>query len=479
MKVLLIIFMALFVDKSWATAPRLFCHGDGIRSTLFYWNGKVSFEFVDIEFQTPKYLDSYLACTNFIFKLKGKDRHRKIRYAPLLNSLRKNFIRFADDEKELFYNYCQRDPSCRVKFPYSLLNLGIFWNQLVYKPEAATCDDKRPAISPTVIKLPDPFSNFKLWELPEKDLIKEFWKVANEQTHEKIIISAMTYSLDFLEALKIKYQGSSTRIFILTSFNMMSLDERMTKTLSNLPPNIIFLPIFQSTQEPFSHHQKGAIFFSKEERTVVWNSSNFRKYETFKLVDLGMTAVNSELGNLLANRWMRSAATSCQDIEAMNCNLFTRFSNSPRELELWKSIAFQSCAQIPPSSPLVTGSEQTVQDVLISLISEAKKSIHIHTHVFGNSIILKKLQEAQARGIDVKVMGGKPSRFNPRLNWIKFNLNTKEHHAKFMIVDESRFIWGTGNFTTTSLSNQREDFFYGSNPEILAALKRYFEMSWN
>jgi HKD family nuclease len=478
MKVMLIIFLSIFVKTACATSPRLFCHGDGIRSTLFYWNGKVSFEFVDIEFQTPKYLDSYLACTNFIFKLKGKDRHRKIRYAPLLNSLRKNFVRFADEEKAVFYDYCQRDPSCRVKFPYSLLDLGIFWNQLVHKPETSTCDDKRPAIVPTIIKLPEVLTNFKLWQLPEQDLIKEFWRVANERPHDKILISAMTYSLDFLEALKIKYQGSSTKIFILTSFNMMSLDERMTKTLTDLPPNLIFIPIFQSTQEPFSHHQKGAIFFNKDQSTVVWNSSNFRKYETFKLVDLGMTAISSELGNQLANRWLKSALTSCQDIEAMNCNLFTRFSNSPRELDLWKSITLQSCAQIP-SLPQEPTSEQTVQDLLIGLIFSAKKSIHIHTHVFGNSMILKKLQEAQTRGIDVKIMGGKPSRFNPKLDWVKFNLNTKEHHAKFMIVDDSSFVWGTGNFTTTSLSNQREDFFYGSNPEILAALKRYFEMSWN
>jgi hypothetical protein len=477
MKFLFIILTIFFTPQAFSKDHKLFCHGDGLRSTLFYWDTKISFEFVDIEFVGPEYLESYLACTNFLSSISHQDRNRKIVYAPLINSFRKNFVRFADDEKSLFYHLCQEDKTCRVKFPYSLLRPGIFLDQIFNKRDILSCEDDRPLLKPSAFKFPDHISSIKFWELPKIDLIKEFWKAANAQSHDKIVISAMTFSLDFLNALKIKYQKSATMVYVLASFNMMSMDDRITKTLANMPPNIIFLPIFQNSQEPFSHHQKGAVLIKQDKATVIWNSSNFRKYETNKLVDLGMTIDDFQWGTILSDGWMKTAALSCSETKAMNCNLQARFSNSPEILKFWQTTTEKSCSNLSlldKSIPIVKSS----QDLILELIANSKKSIHVHTHILGDSLILRSLKEAHARGIDVKIVGGKVSKFRPEYNWIRFNSSNREYHAKFIIFDEKIFFWGTGNITKTSFSNRREDAFYGSHPEVLNKLKNYFDASW-
>jgi len=258
----------------------------------------------------------------------------------------------------------------------------------------------------------------------------------------------------------------------------MSLDENITLTLKDLPPNILFIPIFQSSQSPHSHHQKGAVFIGKKKTTLIWNASNFRRYETHKLVDIGITITDSQLANIFTQRWINTAFTSCSEVKTINCNLQTRFSNSPKELDFWKSMTDRNCQQLPDAGkPLAK--TLNAEDLILDLISKAKKTIYVHTHIFGNSLILKKFKEAQARGIDVKIIGGKPSTFNPQLPWVKFKLEKHEYHAKFMLFDDTTFIWGTGNITKSSLNNHREDFFYGSNPKILSKLKKYFEMSWH
>jgi hypothetical protein len=477
MKILFIVLTFILCNSAFSNDHKLFCHGDGIRSTLFYWDTKNSFEFVDIEFMGPEYLESYLACTNFLSLISDHDRNRKITYAPLINSFKRNFVRFADSEKSLFYQLCQKDKTCRVKFPYSLLRPNVFWDQVFHKKDILSCEDNRAILKPLAFKFPDHLKNITFWKLPKIDLIKEFWKAANAQSHDKIIISAMTFSLDFLNALKIKYQKSSTLVYILASFNMMSMDDRITNTLADLPPNIIFIPIFQNSQEPFSHHQKGAVLFKQDKATVIWNSSNFRKYETNKLVDIGMTTDDYQWGRILSDGWIKTAALSCFETKAMNCNLQARFSNSPEVLKFWKTITEKSCSNISLQEKSIPASKNS-QDLILELIANAKSTIHIHTHILGNSLILSSLKEAHARGIDVKIVGGKVSKLRPKANWIRFISSNREYHAKFMIFDDKTFFWGTGNITKTSFNNRREDSFYGSNPEVLYELKNYFEASW-
>lgn len=469
-------FYILYAPQSFSADEKLFCHGDGVRSTLFYSDGNRSYEFVDIQFLGPKYLEHYLACTNFLFSLKNKNRNRKISFSPLLNTIKKSLIRFSGSDKTLFYDLCQKDKNCEIIFPYSLLEPAIFYRQITQDKSPQKCDETQPIKSPLPIKISDTLKSIHFWDLPKHDLINQFWKTANSDIHDKIILSSMTFSLTFLDQLINRYKDSPTQIYLLTSFNIMSMDDRILKNLAKLPSNFHFIPIYQSSMEPYSHHQKGAIFFSKNGPTVIWNSSNFRKYESQKLFDIGMTVSDKEFSEILLNRWMMTAHTSCAEIKYRNCSLNLRYSSSPQALSLWEAVTEKGCARLPAMTES-KHTDPTALELVLGLITKAKKSILVHSHVTGNSLILEQLKLAHERGIDVKMIAGKPTKaFN--IPWLKIILDKREHHAKFMIIDDTTFLWGTGNITKTSFDNQREDFFYGKNAEIISKLKLYFEASW-
>jgi hypothetical protein len=478
MKILLILVLFFLSNQSYSTnAPRLFCHGDGIRSSLFFWDGKQSNEFVDIEFSTPNYINSYLACTSFLFSLQNKDRQRKIKHKELLNSFQRNFSRFIDEDKAYFYSLCLKDFSCKVRFPYSLLEPRIFFSQLTStKLKIPDLKDKK-ITDPTSIPFSHNKEDIRFWKLPEVDLIKEFWDVTSTGTPSKIYLSSMTYSINFLKDLAQKFKDKKTFITIYASFNMMALEENITEAIKDLPPNILFIPIFQTSQEPYSFHQKGAIVFNNQKSTLVWTSSNFRRYETNKLYDIGMTLEDSNLSKLLANRWSQTAYNSCFDSDSINFNLKLRFYNFPEEYVFWNNLVRNNCNKLTTSTSITLNSKPILK-VVIDLITNAKYSIDLHSHVLGNSEIIQKLIEMEKRGIKIRLIGGKTTKFNFARPWVRYKRTDPQHHAKFIIIDNSFFVWGTGNFTKTSLSNQREDYFIGSQTQIIKQLLEYFEKSW-
>jgi hypothetical protein len=457
--------------------PSLFCHGDGSRSSLFFWDGKRSYEFADIEFIIPDYLDHYLACTNFLFKLNSQDRKRVIKVEPLLNSFNKSFARFAKEEKSLFYNYCLKDQNCHIKFPYSLLEPKVFWNQTFKKESPISFEENEDLLKPKAIKFPDDLKIVYFWDLPEVDFIKEFWRLAKKQKNDRIVLSAMTFSMDFLKEISHYFKNTKTEIIILASFNIMALEHELTTFLYQKPQNIIFIPIYQTSKAPFSHHQKGAIFYHQKASTLIWTSSNFRRYETTKLKDIGMTIQDQDFASTFAARWMDTASTSCQSTKAISNNLNVRFSNHPNELFFWRKLTKESCSKVLPPNRVLENQEN-VDQLILRRILMAKKTIYVHTHILGNGPVFHALKDVQSKGIDVKIVIGKPSRFTPDLPWLRVINSDKEYHAKFIIIDNSTFIWGTGNITKTSLNNQREDYFHGHHEKVLIKLNKYFEDSW-
>jgi hypothetical protein len=471
------ISIMLIPFKVFSANKKLFCSGDGIRSSLFYSDGRNSYEFVDIQFSGPKHLESYLACTNYLFLIQNKDRFRKIKYVALLNSANKSLVRFADSEKALFYKLCLKDINCEVKFPYSLLEPKIFLKQLTSKKQPLDCDDSRPITQPTPIEMSSELQKIEFWELPKEDLVKQFWKISNQGQYNKIIISTMTFSLSFLKDLIRKFGETETNIYLLTSFNIMSMDDGLLRIISKLPKNIHLIPIYQSSQEPYSHHQKGAIFLSSKKPIVIWNSANFRRFETRQLFDLGITVSDQQFADALLTRWMTTAEKSCNEVKYRDCSLRLRYSSSPPSEAIWQAVTKKGCDELPAFSSTKLDSPKAM-GLVLALISSAKKSIHVHSHIFGNSLILAELKKAQANGLDVKVVVGKSGK-NFNLPWVKTIKLVREHHAKFLVIDDTTFFWGTGNMTKTSFNNQREDFFYGKSPQIISKLKDYFEKSWS
>jgi hypothetical protein len=478
MKIYLIFLILFLCEKTFSkNDPRLFCHGDGIRSSLFFWDGNQSYEFVDIEFITPNYIDSYLACTSFLFRLPAKDRQRVIKHKDLLNSFQRNLSRFLDDDRSLFYSLCIKDFSCKVRFPYSLLEPQILFWQLRNRKPSISSFHERKVTGPTPISFLDRKEDIEFWKLPKVDFIKEFWDVTKSSTPTKISLSSMTYSTEFLYELSRRFKDKNTPITIFASFNMMVLEEEITKTIRNLPPNILFIPIFQTPEEPYSFHQKGAIIFYKQNSKFIWTSSNFRRYETNKLIDLGMTLNSAIISQSIEDRWNQTALDSCNNTESIDFNLRLRFYNFPGEYVFWKELVKRNCNKLTasPRSPVFT---KPLLKVVLDMIKNAKFSIDVHTHILGNSEILQRLIEMERGGIKVRIVGGKMTRFNLEKPWIRYIRSDPQHHAKFILIDNSFFVWGTGNFTKTSLSNQREDFFIGSHAQIINQLREYFDESW-
>ena len=143
--------------------------------------------------------------------------------------------------------------------------------------------------------------------------------------------------------------------------------------------------------------------------------------------------------------------------------------------------------------------EAGVQPIL-SAIQSAKKSIWLEMYLLTDHNVLRALEEAANRGIDVRVMlephpfggGSSPARTLDQLNaaGVKAQPSSPAFsltHEKGMIIDGTTVYIMTSNFTRSALggssgsngiSNREYDIIDGNSVDV-AAITAIFEADWN
>ncbi|MBC7541418.1 MAG: phosphatidylserine/phosphatidylglycerophosphate/cardiolipin synthase family protein [Candidatus Sericytochromatia bacterium] len=129
------------------------------------------------------------------------------------------------------------------------------------------------------------------------------------------------------------------------------------------------------------------------------------------------------------------------------------------------------------------------KELVLSEIAGAKRSIHVTMYEFGDAEIAKALAAAYQRGIDVRVMldpkgdrlkkygvGALPNgipnvmparellKVGAQVRWFKPWRVNQELHMKAMVVDGTRLVAGSTNWTPNAFRNFRETSFVCAGP---------------
>ena len=135
--------------------------------------------------------------------------------------------------------------------------------------------------------------------------------------------------------------------------------------------------------------------------------------------------------------------------------------------------------------------------VVVDAIRGARKSVWLEIYLLSDRNVIRALEEAANRGIDVRVMlephpvggGGSPMRTIDQLNAAGAKAQTTSSsftltHEKGLIIDGTTAFIMTSNFTRSALGgsravSNREYDIIDTNPEDVQAVSGIFNADWN
>nr|WP_321267795.1 phospholipase D-like domain-containing protein [uncultured Sulfurimonas sp.] len=112
------------------------------------------------------------------------------------------------------------------------------------------------------------------------------------------------------------------------------------------------------------------------------------------------------------------------------------------------------------------------QNEIEKLINNSNQSIEIAMYNFGHKKIAKLLDEAQKRGVEVKVFYGKKD-----VNFKNIDAKTVDRklHTKIAIFDKKTVVFGSPNWTKKSFKNNYEVLYITDDAKLLAKFNEFFK----
>jgi len=127
-----------------------------------------------------------------------------------------------------------------------------------------------------------------------------------------------------------------------------------------------------------------------------------------------------------------------------------------------------------------------VEFLMTSYITDANYSVDIALYNFDSELILNALIDARLRGVVVRVVGDYNEINTPgyqKLFLNNFNViagNTKGiQHNKFMVIDSSMLITGTGNFTYSGFNLNNNNFIFIKDNKLADHYQREFTQMYS
>ncbi len=126
------------------------------------------------------------------------------------------------------------------------------------------------------------------------------------------------------------------------------------------------------------------------------------------------------------------------------------------------------------TAPEIPGSTEA-RDRIASAIASARTRIVMYCYDLDEAEILRALVEARARGVKVEITGSPDQTYAEAFAAglaIQIRPRSGLQHAKVLLIDDSVFIAGTGNFSESDLfHNHNAFYFYTLSRQTMRAIE--------
>ncbi len=116
-------------------------------------------------------------------------------------------------------------------------------------------------------------------------------------------------------------------------------------------------------------------------------------------------------------------------------------------------------------------------DFILNLINEAESTIFMVTYSIDHPLVVEALERAWISGIDVKVIS-ETVLANVRFPF-QIDAESSLMHMKFMVVDSSKLLIGSSNFTVHSFHGSYNDLLLFTDKSLAQYFERFFIELWN
>jgi hypothetical protein len=484
----------LFVGiGTFSAQAQYYCSADAKRDGLLYRDlNATTWEVANLRFEKTPYLDSYLSCIKFLEKIP-KAWHRTAKLTPLYPDTQK-IVRFQSQDPLI--QLCLDTPACHLSFFEN-----FFYPKALYRNfMKAKVFLENPSCRQPIVEKLEPLTEKPLhiipslpirsvWKIPEESLDGKFFEKLDREKPKKIYLSSMIISekiLNQLERWLIKNPESEAWVFL--AYNLHVLENDFPEKYQPKTERLHFFPVFQTPWTKDSYHIKGAAFEGKTFSTLLM-TVNMRRFREEKVADRIFELEGKEVFQSYVDVLHQVLTEQCSQLSYLNCSNELRYEPSDPRSKIITQWIENSCKT--QSRFLTTNKEPTsfftrtqntdLENQFERLITQAEKSILISSHVFHESKISTALLMAASRGVKVKLLVGTEitdQNFLTRISKpLSLKMVTKESgvtsHAKFMVIDNEVVVWGTGNFTKTSLQNPWEIFIVTKDKKIINELVDY------
>ena len=129
-----------------------------------------------------------------------------------------------------------------------------------------------------------------------------------------------------------------------------------------------------------------------------------------------------------------------------------------------------------------------IRQRLINSLEESQKSLDICVFTISENNVSNAISDAHKRGLRVRIItddekihdkGSDIFKLRSRGLSIRIDSNKSLMHHKFMIVDNSRVLNGSYNWTRTASEVNNENIVITNNPTIVKAFSQEFDRLWS
>ena len=482
---------------------QLLCTDDTQHNSLSYKDNLNNlWDLTQFEFTKTSYLASYLSCTKFLEQISKKNKNKiydnsfKILYPKENKTLRFKYTRLENNKT---LDRCNDIPGCQLTFFQNIFNPIYLLNskrKLDPFEDIKFCKHNFKKTDVSLSQDDTQLNNIVLlpaesWELPAESLDENLFKFINQFKPEKIYLSTMIPSLGILKKLDdwlLKNPGSQATV--LFAYNLAVLDPDFPEKFNFKSDRLSLLPVFQTPETTSSYHVKGGLFIKKDVIRSLFYSVNLRRFREEKVADIAFLSSDKSLSLSLFKKIKDVIHFQCENIQWLQCSQRLRYFESDERKKQIDQM-FQTTCQLEKKYPLamplehqnkITSGSDELTTQLVKMIDQAKTEILISTHVYGDSLFHDAILKANGRGVKIKFLLGSEIEKIDFLNHLtnRFDVNVVDRktgftsHAKFIIIDDLQVVWGTGNFTKTSLRNPFDIFIKTTDKHFKDILKNYF-----
>ncbi len=494
-----ILFLFHFISISQAVGATLSCSNENLSFPLQIEaaDGE-KLSLVDLAFDTGPYVHPELACKRFLSEM---GRLPSVDYRELLPRLKSGLVAHLSGlSADRAYSACQKFSYCRVVFPYNLLQLSStpLGRTPAFSRGGEVCQQvpqvgkSGKGFAQGVSSLPRT-AKLKGWWSPLVRLGDEAVSLIEQVEDDIVILSSMTASTNEVRRIKeLSAKKKNVRvILVLDALNMV--DDSVSELLKLANDKFTLLPVPRSRTSPSNYHIKGAVAYNA--KRFVFSSANLRNHDgPDLLMDLGFSGQSAEISGALGKSLLEQVDSACQDDAFLECMLDVAFDPGSLESHLFRRNFNQSCQFARSSRALaklrtqkvdrffVTPLEQDLVSLTVKMIGSAKKSIAIAADQISHPKVIEALRTRAKEIQNIRIVVGRLEPSSPLLlaPLIKSLVMVPDQmpmlpHAKALIIDRKTLLFGTGNFTLTGLSNERELFGTTANPSLVRFYERYVE----